>query len=286
MKILKLIGIFAALVGAIFLALNWNSIFPDNKKKGDNWSSEDKIDITQKCNEIRSDWAKQTGWNADLYKNERDDIDQSKAMGLFSREGFNTVNNALRESATNKARDGYMAALKAQPFNEKDLKAQMAGITTLKEKEKMGEDPRISRIVAIDDLYDRVARFKASKHTITAQFDTDKRNWKSFNSLQAGILGTAKACRDNKLFGEIAHLPGFREALDDDMLRNVTNAQRENFFLSLSKQIRDYFDGQTPNDDRISLLQLIIEKYNDEVYPKDYGLEDLTDFQARYNKTE
>ena len=112
MKALKLIAIFVIICSSLFLALNWGTLF-GGISQNDDFVEEDLIDVSEKCDEIRKAWSSQTGWNEELYKVQREDIDQSKSMGMFSREGYNTVNNCLRETSTNKACDGYMSSLHA-----------------------------------------------------------------------------------------------------------------------------------------------------------------------------
>ena len=66
MKIIKLAAIFAVLVGAIFLALKWNSLF--SRSTTTEFATEDKLNITDECNRIREAWEKESGWNEALYR--------------------------------------------------------------------------------------------------------------------------------------------------------------------------------------------------------------------------
>lgn len=282
MKILKLASIFIVLVGGLLLAMYWGSIFDSTSKDDDDWSDEDLVDIPAKCDEIRKAWAAEKGWNATLYKDERGDIDQSKSMGMFSREGFNTVNNALRESATNKACEGYLAALHNSNFIEDNLIVQWNGVSLLKENEQLEGDPRVKNIENIHRLYKNIKAFVGSSHTITPHFDTDKADWVSFASAKSGILATAKSYRENPLFKEMAGVPGFKEGLDETKLNDVINPQRKNFYNRLSAQIISYFRSETPSEDKINLLNQIYKNFT--YQESDYGVDSLAMLKVTYGK--
>ena len=146
MKSLKLLLIFLVLVGGLFVALNWKSIITTVMGNGDKFVGEDLIHIGEKCEEIRNAWGRCTEWDESLYNAQRADIDQSKSMGMFSREGYNTVNNALRESATNKACGSYLACLHDTLFDSSKLQQQYDGVQFLKEHEKLENDPRVKDV--------------------------------------------------------------------------------------------------------------------------------------------
>ena len=281
MKILKLLVIFVLLVGGIFLALNWNSLFHSNDENGE-FGGEDLIDISEKCNEIRKAWASQTGWSAELYQAEREDIDQSKAMGMFSREGYNTVNNCLRESATNKACDGYMDALHANPFSDAALQSANKGVKAIKAAEKLDGEQRIVSVEKLHQLYSNINNFVKSRHIITPHFDTEKADWVSFASAQNGIISTARAYRQNPLFKEMENVPGFKTGLDEAALKKVTASQRRSFYEGLSSQIVAYFNTQEPTPDKVNLLNQIYKNFT--YQESDYGVDQLATLKVNYGE--
>ena len=261
MKILKLGGILVALIAAIVLALNWEILFPSDDME-EKWGDEDQLDITKECEKIRQAWAAKDGWSRDLYIMEREDIDQSKNIGLFSRQGYETVNNTLVEEAANKASDGYVAALKASPFNEKVLLQQVEGIRFLKDKEHLAGNQRVTRVEQLHKFYTSVKAFVGSSHTLTPHFDTSTTDWKSFNSLQDGVLSTARNYRSNPLFKEMQTVPGFVDGLDENKLRTLTNNQRERFHKELSQQIINFFESEEKTPERKQLLSQIYKNFS------------------------
>jgi len=283
MKILKLAAIFIVIVGGIFLAMNWGALFPSSSSE-ENFVEEDLVDISEKCDEIRKAWAAQTGWDEELYKLQREDIDQSKAMGMFSREGYNTVNNCLRESATNKACAGYMSALKEGTFSDAVLQKAYKGVVTIKNYEKLDKEPRITQIEQLHQLYTGISNFVKSSHTISPRFDTTTTDWTSFASLQNGILAKARSYRGNKLFKELEHIPGFKSGLSEDQLKAQTNPQRKGFYQQLSTQIINYFSTQDPTPDKVNLLNQIYKNF---AYQEtNYGLTELATFKVNYGSTD
>lgn len=282
MKTVKLLSIFVLLVGAIFLALNWSSLFPDDSNK-DEFTSEDKIDISAECSKIRDAWEAQKKWSADLYKSEREDIDQSKAMGLFSREGYNTVNNCLRESAANKACDDYLTALHdSKDFSDASLQSAYKGVKFMKDAEKMEKDPRIQDVEKRHQLYTSIRNFVNSSHTITPHFDVVSTEWTSFASAQNSILTQARNYRQNPLFSEMSHISGFTSGLDEAKLKEITNPQRGRFYTSLSQQIINYFRSETPTEDKQRLLNQIYRNFT--YQESDYGVDSLAMLKVTYGK--
>lgn len=271
MKILKLALIFLFLAGAIFLALNWGSIF--NSSSDNDFAPEDQIDITEKCDEIRNAWAEQNGWDEELYTRLRDDIDQGKAMGMYSMEGFNSVNNCLVENATNKACDSYMAELKSSDFSDSRLQKQFKGVTTIKKAEKLDSDPRVTNVENINRLYINIRNFANSSHSIVPKFDTATTDWVSFDARQNGILSTARSYRNNPLYKDLKQIPGFESALDQARLKKQTESFRPGFYRNLSQQIISYFDTVEPTQENANLFNQIYKNFTRE--DSDNGIDEL-----------
>lgn len=281
MKALKLLLIFLAVAGGLFLALNWQSILP-SPQSDDDFGEEDLIDISEKCEEIREAWRRAAGWDESLYSVQRADINQSKELGMFSREGYNTVNNTLRESATNKACESYLACLHDTLFNDSILQHQYDGVQFLKKHENLKEDdPRVKEVEERHALYRKIVAFVKSSHTISPRFDPDKAAWTSFAVKQNRILGTARSYRNNKLYqAEMTHIPGFRQGLSEGHVSSVTNAQRSRFYRRLCSQIIDHFQADSlcqENSDRLN------EVYNTFVNQEsNHGVERLAAFVVNY----
>ncbi|MGN0282456.1 MAG: hypothetical protein ACI4B3_09175 [Prevotella sp.] len=283
MKALKLLAIFLIIVGGLFLAFNWGSLF-DGASNDDDFVNEDLIDISEKCDEIRKLWSSQTGWSDELYKTQREDIDQSKSMGMFSREGYNTVNNCLRETSTNKACDGYMSDLHAPSFSATDLQESYQGVIAIKAYEKLNEEPRIQKIEQIHKLYTSISNFIKSSHVISPKFDTNTADWVSFSSAQNGILQKAKGYKENTLFKELENIPGFKSGLNEESLKKQTNPQRKGFYQNLSSQIIDYFNSVEPTPDKVNLLNQIYKNFT--YQESDYGVDELATLKVNYGKSE
>ncbi|MBO5628983.1 MAG: hypothetical protein J5965_07865, partial [Aeriscardovia sp.] len=211
-------------------------------------------------------------------------IDQSKAMGLFSLEGYNTVNNCLRETSTNKACDGYMSSLHASSFNATELQKAYQGVMAIKAYEKLNDEPRVKKIENIHNLYTSISSFIKSSHTISPKFDTNSADWVSFSNAQNGILQKAKGYRDNALFKEMENIPEFRSGLNEEYLKKQTSPQRKGFYQNLSSQIIDYFNSVEPTPDKINLLNQIYKNFTNQ--ESDYGVSELATFIVNYGKSE
>ncbi len=286
MKIVKLVAIFCALAGGIFLALNCGSLFKPTAP--DDFPPEDMVDIKELCNDIRQSWAAVSGWDEMLYRDQRSDIDQSKGMGMFSREDYNTVNNCLRENAINKACDSYSNALHTHSFNDRKLQNCYAGVAAIKRYEQLDGEPRIRKIEEWQELYTKIRNFVNSRHTISPTFDTETGTWKSFASLQRDILSTAAGYRDNKLYvKDMLHIPGFKDGLDETILSSVTSSQEKMFYETLSNQIIDHFSSVEPSDESIKLLKNVYDEFLKQYqYNESAAVEKLATFKVGYKKHE
>ena len=280
MKYVKLLAIFIVLAAGIYFALNWDSIFPSSNPTED-FADENLIDITEKCDEIRTAWEAESGWNENLYTHQREDIDQSKNMGMFSFEGYATVNRCLIETVTSKTCDCYLQALHASPFAADVLKQQYDGVLFIKKAEKLDKDSRISKVEQLHQLYNNITNFIHSPHSITPRFNGVSGNWESFGSAQQRILSTAASYRNNPLFKELEQIPGFKDGLSESTLRSATNSQRESFYKGLSRQIIAYFSQQDPTDEQKNQLKEVFNRFSDEGI--NY-ISDLASFTVRYGK--
>lgn len=281
MKIVKLLIAFLVVTGGIFLAINWNSIFKFSSVE-EEFAKEDKLDISKECDKIRTAFANCDGWDEKIYKYHRSDINQSKSMGLFSREGYNTVNNCLRENATNKACNGYLSALGNKSlFSHSKVSVCYQGVKQLKSLEQLDDaEPRIKKVETLHAFYTKVKKFVESSHPIIPKFDTEKADWTSFATQKQRILNTGKSYFGNTLFKEVEHIPGFKTGLASSHLEQVTNAQRKDFHQKLSAQIIAYFEAEEPTEDRVKLLNQIYKNF---VYQEEeYGVSELATLIVNY----
>jgi len=283
MKAIKLIIIFVLLVGTLLLIIYVPNIWKPTHNGDDKWGEEDLINIKEKCEEIRNVWNKSAGWDQSLYQALRGDIDQSKNMGMFSREGYNTVNNTLRETAVNKACAGYMDALHNKNFNSTDLSAQYDGVQYLKKNEKLADDKRVKDVEIRQTLYVKIKKFIGSSHKISPHFNTSTADWESFSMLQNKILNTAQSYRQNSLYvNEMSHIPSFKSGLSDSALKEKTNKQSPAFYRGLCNQIIEYFKNEEATPDKVNLLNQIYKNFSDQ--ETNYGLEELANFKVNYGE--
>ncbi len=269
MKFLKLGGVFVAIVAVLVLLLNWGSIFSSTSSE-EEFSSDDLIDVEQRCSRIRTAWNENNAWNRELYDRQRAEISQDSAMHYVCRESYNVIRTCIREAAVNNVYRCYKSALQKETYSHSKLTDNFKGIEHLRERElNMAADDRAKELSAIHSLYKRVYDFaRNEKHPISPSFDPETLTWTSFSSKQNGILSTAQSYRNNAKFNDLKDIPGFVSALDQTRLRNVTDPQRGSFYNRLSEQITGHFNGLEANEENYN-------KFN-EVYKKYVGEESLT----------
>lgn len=262
MKYIKLLLIFIVLVVGIFVILNWSQLFPTPpSQQEEGWVEVDKLNISEECQKIRDAWAKEEGWNEELYKKQRDDIEQSKAMKLFTLKGYDAVDRCLHETATNKACDGYMAELHKTPFDESELNKQYNGVQMVKKSEHLGNDPRSQKVEQIHQVYTAAKNFLNGKQDITPRYDARTNSWVSFSDQQSKIINGAKAVYNNPLFSEVSHIPGFKDGLDPNKLKSKTDGQKASFYQNLCNQIITHFKKAPATTDNYNKMDVAVKKF-------------------------
>ncbi|MDE6448696.1 MAG: hypothetical protein K2L41_01285 [Muribaculaceae bacterium] len=262
MKILKLAGIFAVIVGVLVLILNWGSIFSSTDTE-EQFPEEDQLDVEQRCSRIRKAWSENNAWNQDLYDKQRAELKQDSAMHLFSHASYNIVRTCIRESATDNVYRCYKSVLQQETYAHNKVTGNYKGIEHLREQElNMSADERAKEISAIHSLYKRVYDFaRNEKHPIVPKFNTETLEWTSFSALQNGVLSMANSYRNNAKFNELKNIPGFVAALDQTKLRNITAPQRNGFYNKLSGQITDHFNQLEANEENIEKFNTVYKRY-------------------------
>lgn len=263
MKTLKLAMIFVAFVLALILAFNWNSIIGRVGSDG-GFVENDKLDVTKECSKIRDEIENTEGWNQSVYQKLRGDIDQSKAMGMFSKEGYNAVNNALRENSANKACQAYMEELKRQGFSDTKLCQQYDAVVALMHAENMENDGRFKNVVNIHGLYLKVRSFVDSGCMMSPTFDAQSYSWTSFKTIQGRFLAEAHSYRETPLFEEIACVPGFKEGVSETRVVEVTNNQKKRFYVGLSRLIVSCFEQCDATYENMKQLDDVYRRYANE----------------------
>lgn len=282
MKALKLGAIFAFLVAGIILILNWDSLFGDNKVDPD-FIDEDVLDISEECDKISSAWARVAEWDQDLYDAQCADVKQSKEMKLFSSEGYETVKSRIREEATNKACESYMAVLhQTENFSDARLQKAYQGVQAVKAAEGLKADSRIKKVEGTHSLYTDIKKFN-HRPTITPNFDKKTASWKSFASIRSSYVDKAKAFKKNQYYGEVENVPGFKNKLDVSALETHIDGQRSGFYRKLSSLIIAYYEERPKTQDNKNALNQHMRNFNYEVGGNQSLTEDLADYFVNYN---
>ena len=240
MKILKIILIFIVLIGGIFLALNWDSLFGEQSKK--TVRTDKKIDITQKCDEIRKAWEKTQRWDMALYEEQKSTIEQEEHDNCYMKDGYATAMTTLQECAINKACGSFKAVLNDPSiFSETLLSDQYKGVLRLVNDFNISGDERIDSVNHIHDLYTQALQFSKSSHEVKAFFDQKNRNWESLESKKTQILNQAKTIKENTYFMFIQNVPGLSEGLDESIIANKIDNQANTFYADLSLDIANFY---------------------------------------------
>jgi hypothetical protein len=289
MKAIKLIAIFLGIAAILFVVFNLDAIIPDSSKGS---SSDESINLDARCNEIRSAWKEEPGWNKELFQSTWNEIEQERKLGMYTENGFTTVKNCLLETAINKVCSAYKIALHGNPFDAKALQTRYSGAKELSTYEELAKEARLDSVMRIHQLYLNVSKFVNSDHTITPSFSLNSSPyWKPFNSSRNAILQTAQKYRQDALFSKVSHLPGFREGVDPDKLKKKLDSQEAGFYKKLSSQIVTAFKPMTHNQANKDQLKKVSEAYYKEYDAAfgdngQYGAAEIAAFVQQFNSVD
>ena len=284
MRYLKLLLIFLVLVGGVFFIINWlsNPSDPDSPQE-EKWSAEEKFNIKNECKKIKDAWAKEEGWNEELYTKLRADIDQSKAMELYTMEDYEAVDSCLQSIAFSKISDSYAAALHHLPFSEAELKKQHEALELVKKSGKLTNDPNAMKVEELHQLYTAAKVFVDNKHEVTPHFDAESNSWVPFNDHQKNILDEASALNKNPLIAEVNHLPGFKDALKLDKVKSATDELRHSYYEELCNQIVNHFRDAGDTRENYSRMDEAINKFASQYQDQDL-VQKMVDVQFMMGK--
>lgn len=289
MKYIKLLLIFLIVAGGTFLALNWGNLF-SSSSMDDDFQKDDGVDIEAMSEEIRSAWAEQLGWNQVLYKEWRENIELYKENKLFSRVGYNTVNNALRESAANAVQRGYLSALKPDGYTDATVRSRFQDVETLKDLEQLAEDSRIKDVETLHAQYLEVYTFAITNrsHIVTPKLK-DGADWTSFSSNKNWVLRQASNLKGNQWYKKVLYqVPGFEEGLDESFLTQILDDQKSGYYSKLYGLLLNYFNSLDPKNPLA--LNLVYKEFTRQIDERPYISngeslkEKLADFYVDYKE--
>lgn len=284
MKILKIILIFIVLIGGIFLALNWDSLFSD--KSTAEIGDDNIIDTTEECDEIRKAWDNTDKWNLALYEDQKSAIEQKNISHRYEENSFETVMNTLKECAISKASESYKAVLNdPSVYSEALLSDQYNGVLRLINDFNISGDKRIDDVKAIHALYTNALQFTKSDHIVTPVFDTKTHSWESLVNKRTKIINQAKAITSDPNYQFIQNVPGFSEKLDEEDVTAIINAQESQFYNELASQIVTHYRARMKAcNSQSKLLGSLLKEYDTKIglpfaNQTTFGLDTIKDFQ-------
>lgn len=265
MKYVKLILIFLLVAGGLWFVLNWGSLFsPEKKEKG--FGKKDEINVDGLRQEMKNEWKGAEEWNADLYVDWFQNIEQKKGGRLITEKSYNMLRTTLRLCAIDKLSNSFSASLLPANYSEARVKTMRDGVDTIVEYEEITDinnQPSLQHIQDVYSLYTEINKFVQSKHKITSSFNADNLSWKSFADKQKDINSTARAYRNNPLYANLENVPGFADGLNEIKLTSMTEKEyRKPFYDNLSSQIIQHFEYIVPVKDTASVLNKMTIRTN------------------------
>lgn len=271
MKILKLIGILLALVVAIVGVIYIPELF--HKDIEDTFSDINTININETRDKFISEWEIVTKWDEALHKQQREKVIRYKNNKMITKASYEALLNTIRESSINKMCANYDKALKAETFNHQNIVTAHRDVSKVKKAEGLDTlttpDHRINRIEKLHKYYLEAKSFAERGQYISANFDTSKLTWHSFDQKKNNILQKAQKLRSNTLYSEVSHIKLISNGLNHSVVADKVQRHYYGFYESLYEQIVNYFNTEEKTIENLHKLASVRNNFSKEA-PKSY----------------
>jgi len=270
MKAIKLIALFALLLGIAYAAFNID--FSPKPPKG---IELDENMIKSYKDKFVKDWEESSDWDEEIFKKHCFTIETALSE-------YNTKD--LKEWDVNRAIE-KIDSLIFKEWSKSDCnkgKIDKYIKATDRIKREM-EDPdkknnsSLNKIARVNNLYNKAFNLANKKIGLTTGFNGD--SWNSYSKYEQGIKATKNKIKGDNNFQYLQNIEDIQNGLNsiDNKLKNGRNK----FYTTLADQICSHYRDVPKTNDNLTKLSGVIGKYNKEYkeYRENNKLQKLvTDF--------
>ena len=255
MKIVKLIGIFAVVVGIIYCAFNLKNWLGGDDGVRRHHTPQTYADCEKR---VAEDWTDQSSWDKDLYDDTRNFLDMNKDdLGVDS---YNRLLETLNGRVCVKLDSIMMNEFSKSNCSRQVINSTYAGVKHLKAKSPdFVRDPRIVKLDGTYTLYNNILGFGGRSFALSPGASVDQGIWPDFDSHASRIRATRDGYKRNQYFSNISNIHAVNNALAID---SRLNSARSNYRTAVANAIVRAFESRERTVENRNEYQRIQMKYN------------------------
>lgn len=237
MKLLKQILIFcvftAAIYGVFALVTAPKTAFDKSSLRGSN--------VDQISEEITTDWAGKTQWDADVYNREMTMIAQSRASNLINDDARKSLYDRVNKEAYTRITSAMNGEFARRDADEAVLAANYDGLMTVATREPGVERvPEVADVESVYSLYNRVKQFCGRSFAMKPRFNAADGSWApSFPAMERNARATRDNLVGNRDFASrLSHIDEMKKIHQTDA--KLADA-RSKYYDDLAAQIESHY---------------------------------------------
>lgn len=255
MKLLKLFGIAAVLIGVIVLVV-WLSNGMGHRTDPDHDNNYRLL-----TDYIDDQWAGLDGWNENVFDQCLEETDYKFNNGYITSEEKSLASDHLYNLAIKKTAEALDKLYADSSCKESNVKAQYAGIQRISANAKYAADSEVKKQTGIFNEYSAALNFLKASPSTDPKFRLPK-SWANFDAGANNYQERAAVIKGNAYWDVISGISEISHGLAESTINSKVASAKSSFAANLSKAIMGAY--KTPDYDQEQNLRDAAEKaYNE-----------------------
>lgn len=267
MKIVKLLGIFAVILGAVVAILCW----PDDVTGGPDIGRNNSLKVLN--DEVESKWKEQTDWNAEFYNTYFNKI---KMMG--NKYNVTTLRNYHTSQAITIIHKKIFEQWSLPGCNSNIVKHYKNALNVVCNTDKDGTNhPLAQEISAVYGVYSSALTLATSNFVPASGFNGS--TWKNFSSYANDQKQAVRNMLSNNTYRTyLGNITAIRNGLNG--AANRIDQARAPYYNKLANEIISYYTNVPRTDANLQKLRDVRNRYGNE-FSGNYSVDE---FASRFNR--
>lgn len=268
MKIVKLLGIFAVILGAVVAILNWPHI---DDTGGPYIDHNNPLKVLN--DEVESKWKEQTDWNAEFYNTYFNKI---KMMG--NKYNVNTLRDYHTSQAITIIHKKIFEQWSNPGCNNNVVKQYINALDVVCNSDKKGKNHSLAQeISAVYNVYSKALTLATSNFVPASGFNGS--TWKNFSSHANDQKEAVRRMLSNRTYTTyLGNINYISRRLND--AANRIDQARAPYYNKLANEIISYYTNVPRTDANLQKLRDVRNRYGNEFS----GNDSVDEFASRFNR--
>lgn len=281
MKFLKLLGIFVVLLGVVVGALFLST--DDIEVQTEDESLVDQSD--QLISKIRNKWGTATAWDADLFREQEDDITRFRSSKLISESNKRELTHLLHITVIQKVKNRVFEEYGKTDCSYQVVEDNMKGIDIICQRQSDWKaNPDVKLLNDCFMTYKTIRSFARSSFSLDTKLEKNSdgtHQWRDYKSYMSSMESTAAGHRSNDIYREyLSNISELKDGLASENVKKKLNLGCTDYATKLAtKLVEDYpssaddWDASTKNSIDVDFKRFdkeyskkINQSANDQVY--------------------